>query len=63
MYWLETLIARSLRMRWVLRPGQATDGKALPLEITRFRASIDAYSFFSVFIAGIAVLGFALFYL
>jgi hypothetical protein len=63
MYWLETLIARSLRVRWVLRPGQVSDGKALPLEITRFRASIDSYSFFSVFVAGIAVLGFALFYL
>lgn len=63
MYWLETLLARSVRLRWLLRPSSAPDNAPLPPEVTSFRASVDSFSFFIGFLAVVEVIAFALFYL
>lgn len=60
MYWLETLIARALRVRRLLRPIAVTAGDA---DVTMFRGSLDGFGVFWSFIAVSEIIVFVLFYI
>ena len=60
-YWLETLLARSLRLRWVLSTGTSEAG-TLPPEVTSFRGSVDGCSVLLGFLACVEVIGFLMFF-
>lgn len=61
MYWLETVVARSLRVRdaWV---GEGGLGGSITAEATRMRASLDAFNYFWTYLAGVGVVFWFLFY-
>jgi heme/copper-type cytochrome/quinol oxidase subunit 3 len=59
MYWLETLIARALRARRLLRPLEIA---ARDVDVTMFRGSLDAFGVFWNFLAASEVIVFLLFY-
>jgi hypothetical protein len=61
MYWLETVVARSLRVRtaWV---GEGGLGESLRPEAVRMRASLDAFNYFWNYLALVGVVFWFLFY-
>lgn len=60
MYWLETLIARALRVRRLLRPIAVT---ARDADVTMFRGSLDGFAVYWSFIAATEIIVFILFYI
>lgn len=61
-YWLETLVARSIRLRWLLSP-RFGDLGVLPPEVTSFRGSVDGCTVFLGFLSFVELVGFAMFFL
>ncbi len=61
LYWLETLVARSLRVRNAWH-GQGDLGGSVTPEATRLRASLDAFNYFFVFLSLVGVAFWFLFY-
>ncbi|MCU4186687.1 hypothetical protein K6U06_20150 [Acidiferrimicrobium sp. IK] len=61
LYWLETLVARSLRVRNAWR-GRGDLGGAVTPEATRLRASLDAFNYFYIYLALVGVAFWFLFY-
>ena len=61
MYWLETVVARSLRVRtaWI---GEAGVGETLNGEAVRMRASLDAFNYFWNYLAAVGIVFWFLFY-
>jgi heme/copper-type cytochrome/quinol oxidase subunit 3 len=61
MYWLETIIARGLRVRnaWA---GEGGLGSSITAEATRLRASLDAFNYFWSYLALVGVGFWILFY-
>jgi heme/copper-type cytochrome/quinol oxidase subunit 3 len=61
LYWLETLVARSLRVRgsW---EGEGGLGGSLTSEAIRLRASLDAFNYFFAYLAAVGTAFWLLFY-
>lgn len=59
LYWLETLIARAVRVRHVLRPLAIT---ARDPDVTMFRGSLDGFTLYWSFLAFVEIIFFLLFY-
>jgi hypothetical protein len=61
MYWLETMVARSLRVRnaW---SGEGGLGGSITPEAVRLRASLDAFNYFWTYLALVGVVFWFLFY-
>jgi heme/copper-type cytochrome/quinol oxidase subunit 3 len=61
LYWLETLVARSLRVRdaW---EGQGGLGGSVTSEAIRLRASLDAFDYFLMYLAGVGVVFWFMFF-
>lgn len=61
MYWLETLIARSIRARKVLAQDGGAGLSKLPMA-ENFRATVDAFNYFWNFMVLISIIFFIIFY-
>jgi hypothetical protein len=62
LYWIETLLATSMRLRNALSTGETVADSPLP-RAQKFRANVESCTFFFQFAALVSVLFWALFYL